>query len=595
MGLGSFLHSIPVAGNLVGGVYDQVTGQGNYNSASDLTNVNADTDAQRQLRDQFAQQYGNLQSGAAPGISAAQINTAPANQSRGVQQSGLPTMQTGIGVQQQGIGTQQQGAALQQQGAGVQTQGLDTQRQGIGVQQSGLAGLQAGFAGATQGLGTAGAAADSYKSVLSGATPSVAELSAQKLAGQNIGAQFGAAAGATGANRGLAMRTAMNNAGALGAQGAANEGIQRAAEMDAARAGLTSAAGAQTSAGGTLANVGSATSNVGQGITASGQGISQTGAGIATTGAGLAGTGQGISATGAGIVNSGTQQVGAGTAIRGQDLSSATDQASLDQNAALANQSSKITSRGQDITQQANLGNLSLGASAAPAATDINVLNQQRADKNQGQTNQNNLLTTGAELIGLSSEDVKTDIRPASADAIKQIFDSENPGDAQQASGQPTSQVSKLFSSLGGTGSTAGSAGMDPSQVRQPTSAGPAAGAQQAGGLMQLGQALSSKKVKTDVQADPAEARRMFSQIQPTTWKYDKGKLASKGLAAPATDGDDHLGVIAEDVERAGPVGKGIVTTKNGVKGLDIPMAVSALMAAVADMEKRFGGTRKAA
>lgn len=595
MGLGSFLHSIPVAGNLVGGVYDQVTGQGNYDSKSDLTNVNADTDAQRQLRDQFAQQYGNLQSGAAPGISASQINTAPANQSRSVQQSGLPTMQTGIGVQTQGIGTQQQGAALQQQGAGVQSQGLATQRQGIGVQTQGLAGLQAGFAGATQGLGTAGAAADSYKQVLAGTTPSVAELSAQKLAGQNIGAQFGAAAGATGANRGLAMRTAMNNAGALGAQGAANEGIQRAAEMDAARAGLTSAAGAQTSAGGTLANVGSATSNVGQGITASGQGISQTGAGIANTGAGLAGTGQGISATGAGIVNSGTQQVGAGTAIRGQDLSSATDQASLDQNAALANQSAKITSRGQDITQQANLGNLSLGAAAAPAATDINVLNQQRADKNQGQTNQNNLLTTGAELIGLSSEDVKTDIRPASADAIKQIFDSENPGDAQQASGRPTSQVSQLFSSLGGTGNAVGSGGMDPSQVRQPTSSGPGAGAQQAGGLMQLGQALSSKKVKTDVQADPAEARRMFSQIQPTTWKYDKGKLASKGLAAPPTDGDDHLGVIAEDVERAGPVGKGIVTTKNGVKGLDIPMAVSALMAAVADIEKRFGGTRKAA
>lgn len=594
MGLGSLIHSIPIAGNALGNAYDQITGQGNYNSNSDYTDVNADTDAQRQLRDQFSSQYGNLQGGAAPTISASQINTGPADQSRAVQQSGLPTMSTGIGVQQQGIGTQQQGAALQQQGAGVQQQGLSTQQQGIGVQQSGLAGLQAGFGSQVAGAGTATDAANSYKQVLAGNTPSVAELSAQKLAGQNIAATFGGAASATGGNRALALRTAINSAGAQGAQNAANEGIQRAAEQDAARAGLTSASGAQTSAGSAMGSTGSAISNVGQGITASGQGISSTGAGIATTGAGLAGTGQGISATGAGIVNSGTQQVGAGTAIRGQDLSSATDQANLDQNAGLANQASKVTSRGQDITQQANLGSLALGATAAPAATDLNVINQKRADKNQGQTNQNNLYTTGAELIGLSSEKVKTDIQPATAATVKQLFDPENPGDASQASGQP-SKVSQLFASLGGTGSTLGSGGIDPSMVKQPTSAGPgAAAAGNPSGALALGQAISSKKVKTDVQADPAEARRMFSQIVPTTWKYNSDKLAAKGLPEPDTEGDDHLGVIAENVEKAGPLGKGIVTSKNGVKGLDIPMAVSALMAAVADMEKRFGG-RKAA
>jgi len=448
-------------------------------------------------RDKFAAMATRGTGRGAPVEAGVNINTDQSNMDRAVQRSG-------VGVQTGALG-------VQQQGAGVLGQGLATQRD----------------------------AAQSYRDVLAGNTPSVAELSANRLAGQNIAAMYGGAASARGPGRAMALRAAINGAGVAGAQGAAAGGIQRAAEQDQARSGLL---GAGTAIGGT----GSAISTVGQGI---------------------ASTGQGITAS--------------GTATRGQDITSAGNQAQLDANTQRDNATNQINTNQTDAGYRVGMaqagnqaGSTAVQGSASKVTGD---LNKATFDKDH-----QSIWADASDKLGLSSETVKTDIAPA-----------------------PSAQMTDLFKSLAGLTSPQGQQGT-PTPAGSLIAANPSGGGSSLnlGGVVDAGMkygpaiatALSSEKVKTDVKPGTPEARQMFASILPKTWKYDAGKLGAHGLPEPGTEGRDHLGVIAEDVEKAGPLGKGMVEEVNGVKALNIPMAVSALLAGMSDLYHHFGsGKRQAA
>jgi hypothetical protein len=444
-------------------------------------------------RDRFAKMALSGTGNKAPVEGAVRIDTQQSNQARG-------TQGTGIGVQQQGVG--------------VLGQGLSTQ------------------------LG----AAQSYRDVLSGNTPSVAELTANRLAGQNIAAMYGGAASAHGAARAGALRAAINGAGVAGAQGAAAGGIQRAAEQDQARAGLLGA-------GTAIGNTGSAISGVGQGITAG------------------------------------------GTSIRGQDITGAGNQAQLDQNTQRDNAGNVINTNQTDAGYRAALaqasnqaGSTAVTGSASKVTGD---LNKATFDKEH-----QSIWSDASDALGKawpgnwgtspSSEAVKTDIQPAGAAQVTDLFKSlagiTSPT-AQQ--GTPTPTGSLIAAAPHGGGSSLNLGNVVDAGVKY----GPA-----------IATALSSEKVKNDIKPGTPEARQMFASIVPKTWKYDAGKLGQHGLPEPGTEGRDHLGVIAEDVEKAGPLGRGMVEDVNGVKSLNLPMAVSALMAAMADiMRHGHGGKQQAA
>lgn len=95
---------------------------------------------------------------------------------------------------------------------------------------------------ANQSRGAQSDAIQSYKDVLSGAAPSVAQLQLGKTLQTNILNQTGQAAAARGTNQALAQRTAATNIAQLNAGAGADAALLRAQEQDAARAGLSSTA-----------------------------------------------------------------------------------------------------------------------------------------------------------------------------------------------------------------------------------------------------------------------------------------------------------------------------------------------------------------
>lgn len=95
---------------------------------------------------------------------------------------------------------------------------------------------------ANQSRGAQYDAIKSYKDVLSGAAPSVAQIQLGRTLQTNVLNQTGAAAGARGTNQALAQRTAANNIAQLNAGAGSDAALLRAQEQDAARAGLSTAA-----------------------------------------------------------------------------------------------------------------------------------------------------------------------------------------------------------------------------------------------------------------------------------------------------------------------------------------------------------------
>ena len=534
-------------GSTVAGGYTPVT------PGNDIANASA---AAGNLRDQFSQMAKSGSGAVAPTVTAPTLNTTQGDQAR----------------------------ALQMGGAGVQASGIPVVGAGIGTE-VGATGVQgAGLSDQAAARGTLGAAGQSYRDVLSGAAPSVAQLQGEQQAGQNVAAQFGAAAGATGANRALALRTAMNNSGGLNAQEAAQAAILRATEQNAARTGL--------------ANVGTAQGGIGNNVTATGTAIGNTGNNIVSGGNTLAGIGSGISTTGANI--------------RTGDTDIAKTNAANDLAGQTTNAANGVTTTGQDLTFKSNMA----GAANTAAGNNVTAASsREQAAENQAAANGKSIGQEVSNKLGISSEQVKADVRPAASQQVADLFATLNKatsaapagalpgslikpsggggsslfGDISGAAGliSPASKLASASGLMGGAGE-AGAAG-------DAAAAGGAAGlAGEAASLAPLA-AASSKKVKTNVRPSPDEARAMFAQITPTTWAYKPDEMAKRGLPMPDTESPKHLGVIAEQVEKAGPLGKGMVTQVNGTKAIDIPMAVSALMAAMADIEKQVTSKRKGA
>jgi hypothetical protein len=267
----------------------------------------------------------------------------------------------------------------------------------------------------------------------------------------------------------------------------------------------------------------------------------------------MANTGAGIT-SGANATRAGDTTIAAGDA--GNKLTASADTAG---NAVTANGQNNMLHLGEGSLANTASGNETTGA--ASGVTGALNRDQFNAAKDP--------LTPLKSVLGdfgISSDEVKTDVAPAGGQQMSDLFKSFATG---MASG-PTKSAQPGSSLIGAQSYT------DPLKGDIKTG-------EQVAELI----ATSSRKVKDDVQPDPKMASRMFAQIQPTTWKYDDAKMAQRGLPEPPTEGGKHLGVIAENVEKAGPLGKGMVTEVNGTKALDIPMAVSALMAAMADIQKR--------
>ena len=504
----------------------------------------ADTRAtQQSLQNQFAAMAAKGSGAVAPAVTAPVLDQSAANQSRGLQMGGAGVQASAIPV----IGS-----------------GLNTEQAAGGVQLSGLTDQGAA-------RGSLGAAGQSYQDVLSGAAPSVAQLQGEQQAGQNEAAQFGAAAGATGANRGLALRTAMNNSGGLNAQQAAQSAILRANEQNAARSGLTS--------------VGQAQSGVGTAVTGTGTAVGNTGANIVAGGNTLAGVGSGLAAT--------------GTAARGQDLTAASTNAANNLAAQTTNSGANVTTTGQDLAYRTGMaGNANAaGGNAVTSATSAETA-QENVDKSRGTADRNAAqadpygahgeLPAGATTTPApiqrngptpSSEEVKTDPKPTTSAEVSALFSALNGANA--AINRPPTAVTPAGSQIARDTS--------PPAWQKDLTMGLGAAAAAAPLI-----ALSSKEVKRDVAPSGESARDTFSKIVPMKWAYDPAKMAARGLPEPQTEGTEHLGPIAEQVEATGPLGKGMITQVNGTKAIDIQMAVPAMMAAIADLEKRVGKAKGA-
>lgn len=263
------------------------------------------------------------------------------------------------------------------------------------------------------------ALAQSLQGTIAGQTPSVAQIQ-QGQAFDRIGAQQAglAAAMGRGGNQALAMRTAMQNQGNAQAQAASQAALLRAQET----------ATAQGQLGGLLGQVqGADVSVAGQNAQLS-QGANQTNAQLSQQAA---------------LTNQANQQ-----AVNQQNAQ--LQQAAMSQNATLAqqvnlanqqagqqttanNQQSMLQTRSQDIAQQQNLGQLTLGANQNQVNAQVGALNAQTAQKAQT----SNLLATGLGAAAtFSDRRLKEDVSALGRDDITAFLEAIHPA-AFRYKGQP--------------------------------------------------------------------------------------------------------------------------------------------------------------
>lgn len=217
--------------------------------------------------------------------------------------------------------------------------------------------------------------AQNLADTIQGKTPSVAQLQQQQAFAQQQAQQMGmAAAMGRGGNQALAMRSAMGNMGALGAQQAAASALQRAQETAMAQA--------------QMGNV------LGQGR-GSDIGLAQSQAGLTQQ---------------ANLQNqANVQQAGA-------------QNATMLQQANANNQQSQIGTRGQNINEQSNRANQALQANQNQVNAQVGSL----AAQNQHQQQNANLLSTGLGL--LSDERQKKNIRPPGPNDMRDFLAAMHPG-----------------------------------------------------------------------------------------------------------------------------------------------------------------------
>jgi len=94
----------------------------------------------------------------------------------------------------------------------------------------------------------------------------------------------------------------------------------------------------------------------------------------------------------------------------------------------------------------------------------------------------------------------------------------------------------------------------------------------------------SDEKAKQKLKPADDDISDMFDHINPYYFKYKKGSPADDG-------GKMHAGVMAQEVEKSGPVGADMVKTdpNTGYKMIDIPSATSALLASISEHHEKIG------
>jgi hypothetical protein len=377
------LNQVP-GGSSITGALGGITGA--LTPASTAGVQGAANDA-KNIQNQFLAQYSGLQPGQAPTATAAQGQTALAS----------PAQQ---------IGAAQMAAT------------------NAGAAQVNTAAAQP-FAGAQQGL-----MASLQNTINNPNASSVAQIQQQQAFAQQMAQQQGlAAAMGRGGNAALAARTAMNNVGGMGGAQAAASALQRAQETATAQGQL-----------GTVAQQGA-----GNALQVAGQNASQQqSTNLANQQAAMAAASQNSQQQqAASQFNAGNAQQ---IALANQAAQNATNtqNSAQSQAANLANQSSAINTRGQDITQQSNLGQLTNTANANQVNAQVGALNAQTAQKAQT----GNLISTGLGAAAtLSDARVKEDVQPLKTDDLDAFFQNAVPASWRYA-GSPQVQTGPMAQDL---------------------------------------------------------------------------------------------------------------------------------------------------
>lgn len=98
----------------------------------------------------------------------------------------------------------------------------------------------------------------------------------------------------------------------------------------------------------------------------------------------------------------------------------------------------------------------------------------------------------------------------------------------------------------------------------------------------------SDENAKTKLKPANDDVSDMFDHIPSHYFQYKQGSVADDG-------GKVHAGVMAQDVEKSGQVGKDMVLTdpNTGYKMIDIPSATSALLASISEHHEKIGDLEK--
>lgn len=98
----------------------------------------------------------------------------------------------------------------------------------------------------------------------------------------------------------------------------------------------------------------------------------------------------------------------------------------------------------------------------------------------------------------------------------------------------------------------------------------------------------SDENAKTKLKPATDDVSDMFDHIPSHYFQYKQGSVADDG-------GKVHAGVMAQDVEKSGQVGKDMVLTdpNTGYKMIDIPSATSALLASISEHHEKIGDLEK--
>jgi hypothetical protein len=131
----------------------------------------------------------------------------------------------------------------------------------------------------------------------------------------------------------------------------------------------------------------------------------------------------------------------------------------------------------------------------------------------------------------------------------------------------------------GGGGGAAASGGAITSDVRAKTDIQPL------GGGYERAQAQAERVAALDaIASDPRANRNALDGIEPYSYRYKAGPAARYG-----EDTQPRVGVMAQDIEKAGPAGAAVVSEdENGVKKLDVHRALGLSLAGVAGLDKRL-------